>query len=66
MSQHGEGSEAGEEYSYYSSSGTVDTLEDLLQRFTLDYQPDYALKLRHRRVASAAAAPWLTGDLGDL
>lgn len=36
------------EYSDLSSSGTLDTLEDLLQRFTLDFHPEYALKLRHR------------------
>ena len=39
------------DYSEYNSDSdysatTVDTLEDLMRRFTLDFQPDYTLKLR--------------------
>lgn len=37
---------------YYTSrsptEASLDTLEDLMRRFTLDFHPDCTLKLRHR------------------
>jgi len=35
----------GSEYSYISEN-SYDTIDELLKRFTLDYSPDYSLKLR--------------------
>jgi len=32
------------EYSY--TSGSCDTLDEILKRFTLDYDPEYVLKIR--------------------
>ena len=52
MAYSGSGSDLGgayaEEYSYTAtpSEASLDTLEDLLQRFTIDCQPEFALKLR--------------------
>ena len=41
-----------EDSEYYTSrspsEASVDTLEDLMRRFTLDFHPDCTLKLRHR------------------
>lgn len=30
------------------SETSVDTIQDLMRRFTLDYRPDYTLKIRSR------------------
>lgn len=35
-------------------SSDLDTIQDLMRRFTLDYQPDYTLKLRNRWGTSAS------------
>jgi hypothetical protein len=37
-----------DDYPSEYSEGSMDTLQDLLTRFTLDFNPEYTLKLRHR------------------
>jgi hypothetical protein len=45
----GDESPSSVDYSYSVTSGrTYDTIEDLLSRFTLDFRPDYIVKLRNR------------------
>lgn len=40
--------------SYSGSARSYDTIEDLLERFTLDFRPEYTLKLRNRCATLAA------------
>jgi hypothetical protein len=48
----------GSEASFTASSArSFDTLDDLLSRFTLDFKPEYTLKLRHRCAARPARPP---------
>ena len=38
----------GSDYSYTASVRTYDTLDELLTRFTLEFKPEYILKIRNR------------------
>jgi hypothetical protein len=39
-----------------TSARTFDSLDELLSRFTLDFRPEYVLKIRNRSVCFAGSA----------
>jgi len=41
--------------SEYSYTESYDTIDELLKRFTLDYTPEYSIKLREKCVLMAAS-----------
>jgi hypothetical protein len=46
------------DYAYtVDSDASLDTLQDMMRRFTLDCRPDYTLKIRHRYAAGRAIGP---------
>ena len=47
--------------SYTASTQSYDTLDDLMSRFTLEYKPEYSLKLRNRCVTAAASRSLISG-----
>lgn len=49
------------EYSYISDN-SYDTIDELLKRFTLEFTPEYSLKLRDTYVCIESFCPWYNCD----